>query len=79
MSQHYCPSCRKVLDYSHPVGGKLAAGALSVLFGRSFAKTGWGHLVAVGLGAALGHVVDTQVTPRCPACGAVLRALVAIA
>ena len=77
MKTYHCGTCR-VFRADHQVvrsdAGKAACGLAGLALGAP-AKDMW-VCVALGLvGAAIGHVIDTEISPRCPACGAALTAV----
>ncbi len=75
----HCPNCSKIVEGVHPVGGKLASAALVGLLGGGATKSVGGAIVGAALGLAIGHLIDTEVAPRCPLCATLLRVAIATA
>lgn len=75
--QGHCPRCNKIVEGVHPVGGKIAAAVLSSALGAGTTKNVGGAVVGALIGAYVGHIIDTQVKPRCPECAALLRIVAA--
>lgn len=56
------------------MGGKIAFGLGAAALGAGAAKKHpLGMLAIVALGAAIGHMVDTNVLPNCPSCKVALQ------
>lgn len=74
---HHCNCCKSVVHPAaavRPVEGK-AGGCVAGLALGSASKDPWIALGMAVLGTIIGHWIDTEVSPRCPTCGTVLRAL----
>lgn len=77
MTAYHCPCCDRSVASEHavrPADGK-AAGCIAGLTLGTASRNPWVALGLALLGAAVGHWIDTEVSPRCPQCGDVLRAI----
>lgn len=71
----YCRNCNKNVDVGARVGWKLGVATAGVLLGRGTSKHPLGFIVGGLTGLAIGHAIDTQVLPKCPACQAALEVI----
>ena len=79
MSNCHCSACgRSEADprEASAIEGK-AAGCLAGLTLGARSQDPWIMLGLALMGTAVGHWIDTEVSPRCPQCGAALRAVLA--
>lgn len=78
MKTFRCSSCRTFHaedEVVRSVAGKATGCAAGLALGAA-ADDVWAALALALVGAAVGHWIDTEVSPRCPLCGAVLKALI---
>lgn len=67
-----CPQCKKTTDLGARVGTKLGAALGATIVGKS-SKSWLGALIGGAIGAGIGHVVDTNVLPKCEVCQVALQ------
>jgi len=75
---HHCSTCQRWFrahEVIRATEGK-AAGLMGGLIAGAATKNLWATLGIAFLGVLAGHLVDQEVSPRCPLCGAVLHALI---
>lgn len=53
----------------------LAVGATAGLCAGLATKNIWAALGLALAGALVGHLIDTEVSPRCPICGEIMKAI----
>jgi len=72
--QGMCPNCGLInLTVAQQIGGKLACAAAGAAFGSRVLKNPFAALLCTLVGLAIGNCIDTEVSKRCPQCGAILR------
>ncbi len=77
----HCAHCniihtRDQVDFA--TDGKAIACAAGLALGAS-TKNVWLAIGLAALGLIVGHMIDEEISPRCPVCGAVLKAVLTAA
>jgi hypothetical protein len=76
-THYHCEHCEKVhaaADLPSEVEAKLIGCSAGLLLGAS-TKNAWVALGMAALGLMIGHLIDEEVTPKCPLCGVALKAI----
>lgn len=75
MSKHICPKCTHEFEH-RSLAARTVLGTAGALLAR---KNPGFALIASGVGILIGHEIDkylaTQVDPKCPMCGFVIRVI----
>jgi F0F1-type ATP synthase assembly protein I len=77
--QGRCCCCNSTHTLGDAVGGKIACSTLGAILGKAAIANPLGAIACALLGLMVGHFIDRAVVPRCPACGAVLEIIAAVA
>ncbi len=72
--QAVCPNCGLInLTAAQQIAGRLVCAAAGAALGARVLKNPFAALLCTLVGLAIGKYIDTEISKRCPQCGAILR------
>ncbi len=74
-SNHRCRDRGRPADHVDVSRDGLAVGVTAGLCAGLATKNIWAALGLALAGALVGHLIDTEISPRCPICGEIMKAI----